>query len=212
MIKIRLSRGGTKKRPVYKVVIADSRRARDGRFIEKVGFFNPLLPKDKKERVGLEAERIKYWLGQGAQPTTRVARILGENGIIAMPANGSNPNKAIPKKERKKEGDEAAPAAAAPAAEAPKAEAPAAEAPKEEAPKAEAAPAAEAPKQKLLKQKQLQQQKLQRKKLLKQKQLQQQKLQRKKLLKQKQLQQQKLQRKKLNSWIHVASSDIHTLS
>ena len=110
MIKIRLSRGGTKKRPVYKVVIADSRRARDGRFIEKVGFFNPLLPKDKKERVGLEAERIKYWLGQGAQPTTRVARILGENGIIAMPANGSNPSKAIPKKERKKEGDEAAPA------------------------------------------------------------------------------------------------------
>ena len=155
MIKIRLSRGGTKKRPVYKVVIADSRRARDGRFIEKVGFFNPLLPKDKKERVGLEAERIKYWLGQGAQPTTRVARILGENGIIAMPANGSNPNKAIPKKERKKEGDEAAPAAApaAPAAEAPKEEAPkaeaapAAEAPKEEAPKAEAAPAAEAPKE-----------------------------------------------------------------
>ncbi len=157
MIKIRLSRGGTKKRPVYKVVIADSRRARDGRFIEKVGFFNPLLPKDKKERVGLEAERIKYWLGQGAQPTTRVARILGENGIIAMPANGSNPNKAIPKKERKKEGDEAAPAAApaaaAPKEEAPKAEAapaaeaPAAEAPKEEAPKAEAAPAAEAPKE-----------------------------------------------------------------
>ncbi len=146
MIKIRLSRGGTKKRPVYKVVIADSRRARDGRFIEKVGFFNPLLPKDKKERVGLEAERIKYWLGQGAQPTTRVARILGENGIIAMPANGSNPNKAIPKKERKKEGDEAAPAAA-PAAEAPKEEAPKAEAaPAAEAPKAEAAPAAEAPK------------------------------------------------------------------
>ena len=150
MIKIRLSRGGTKKRPVYKVVIADSRRARDGRFIEKVGFFNPLLPKDKKERVGLEAERIKYWLGQGAQPTTRVARILGENGIIAMPANGSNPNKAIPKKERKKEGDEVAPAAAAPAAEAPKEEAPkaaaapAAEAPKEEAP-AEAAPKAEVP-------------------------------------------------------------------
>ena len=144
MIKIRLSRGGTKKRPVYKVVIADSRRARDGRFIEKVGFFNPLLPKDKKERVGLEAERIKYWLGQGAQPTTRVARILGENGIIEMPANGSNPSKAIPKKERKKEGDEAAPAAAeAPKAEAPKAEA-AAEAPKAEAPKAEAA--AEAPK------------------------------------------------------------------
>ena len=79
MLKLRLSRGGTKKRPVYKVVVADRRFASDGRFIEKVGFFNPLLPKDKKERVGLESERIKYWLGQGAQPTTRVARILGEN-------------------------------------------------------------------------------------------------------------------------------------
>jgi small subunit ribosomal protein S16 len=155
MLKLRLSRGGTKKRPVYKVVVADSRFARDGRFIEKVGFFNPLLPKEKKERVGLEAERIKYWLGQGAQPTTRVARILGENELMPMPANGNNPQKAVPKKERKKEGEEtpAAPKAeAAPAAEAPKAEAaPAAEAPKAEAapaaeaPKAEAAPAAEAP-------------------------------------------------------------------
>jgi len=156
MLKLRLSRGGTKKRPVYKVVVADSRFARDGRFIEKVGFFNPLLPKEKKERVGLEAERIKYWLGQGAQPTTRVARILGENELMPMPANGNNPNKAVPKKERnKKEEDnkeapkaEAAPAEAAPKEEAPKAEAaPAAEAPKEEAPKAEAAPAAEAPKE-----------------------------------------------------------------
>ena len=91
------SRGGTKKRPVYKVVVADSRLARDGRFIEKVGFFNPLLPKEKKERIGLEAERIKYWLGQGAKPTTRVARILGENELIPMPANGNNPNKAVPK-------------------------------------------------------------------------------------------------------------------
>jgi len=134
MLKLRLSRGGTKKRPVYKVVVADSRFARDGRFIEKVGFFNPLLPKDKKERVGLEAERIKYWLGQGAQPTTRVARILGENELMEMPANGNNPKKAVPKKERKKE-------------ETPKEEAPKAEAPKEEAPKAETAPAAEAPKE-----------------------------------------------------------------
>ena len=142
MLKLRLSRGGTKKRPVYKVVVADSRFARDGRFIEKVGFFNPLLPKDKKERVGLEAERIKYWLGQGAQPTTRVARILGENELMPMPANGNNPKKAVPKKERKKEGEEA-PAAAPKAAEA----APAAEAPKEEAPAAEPAPAAEAPKE-----------------------------------------------------------------
>ncbi len=135
MLKLRLSRGGTKKRPVYKVVVADSRFARDGRFIEKVGFFNPLLPKEKKERVGLEAERIKYWLGQGAQPTTRVARILGENELIPMPANGNNPNKAVPKKDRnKKEEDNK---------DAPKA----AEAPKEEAPKVEAAPAAEAPKE-----------------------------------------------------------------
>ena len=147
MLKLRLSRGGTKKRPVYKVVVADSRFARDGRFIEKVGFFNPLLPKEKKERVGLEAERIKYWLGQGAQPTTRVARILGENELIEMPINGNNPLKAIPKKDRKKEGEEAPKAEtpkaeAAPASEAPKAEA----APAAEAPKAEAAPAAEAPK------------------------------------------------------------------
>ena len=142
MLKLRLSRGGTKKRPVYKVVVADSRFARDGRFIEKVGFFNPLLPKEKKEGVGLEAERIKYWLGQGAKPTTRVARILGENELMPMPANGNNPNKAVPKKERnKKEEDnkEAPKADAAPKEEAPKAEAaPAAEAPKEEAPKAEA--------------------------------------------------------------------------
>ena len=155
MLKLRLSRGGTKKRPVYKVVVADSRFARDGRFIEKVGFFNPLLPKEKKERVGLEAERIKYWLGQGAKPTTRVARILGENELMPMPANGNNPIKAVPKKERnKKEEDnkEAPKADAAPKEEAPKAEAaPAAEAPKEEAPKSEApkeeAPKAEAPKE-----------------------------------------------------------------
>ena len=126
MLKLRLSMGGTKKRPVYKIVVADSRFARDGRFIEKLGFFNPLLPKEKKERVGLESDRIKYWLGQGAQPTIRVARILGENELMPMPANGNNPHKAIPKKERKKE--------------APKAEA------KKEAPKAEAAPAKETPK------------------------------------------------------------------
>ena len=128
MLKLRLSRGGSKKRPVYKVVVADSRFPRDGRFIEKVGFFNPLLPKDKKERVGLEAERIKYWLGQGAQPTTRVARILGENELMPMPANGNNPQKAIPKKDRKKEEG---------SKEAKKEEAPKTEAKKEEAPKEE---------------------------------------------------------------------------
>ena len=100
MLKMRLSMGGTKKRPVYKIVVADSRFPRDGRFIEKLGFFNPLLPKDKKERVGLDIERIKYWLGQGARPTIRVARILGENEIMPMPAKGNNPQKAIPKKDR----------------------------------------------------------------------------------------------------------------
>ena len=146
MLKLRLSMGGTKKRPVYKIVVADSRFARDGRFIEKLGFFNPLLPKEKKERVGLESDRIKYWLGQGAQPTMRVARILGENELIPMPTTGNNPHKAIPKKERKKEAPkvEAAPATEAPKAEAKK-EIPKAEA-KKETPKAEVAPATEAPK------------------------------------------------------------------
>ena len=118
MLKLRLSMGGTKKRPVYKIVVADSRFARDGRFIEKLGFFNPLLPKEKEERIRLETDRIKYWISQGAKPTTRVARILGEKQIIPMPANSNNPQKAIPKKDRKK-------------AEAPKEEKKA-EAPKEE--------------------------------------------------------------------------------
>ena len=100
--------GGTKKRPVYKIVVADSRFPRDGRFIEKLGFYNPLLPKEKEDRIGLQLERIKYWLSQGAQPTTRVARILGEKQIIEMPKQGNNPHKAIPKKDRKKETDEKA--------------------------------------------------------------------------------------------------------
>ena len=118
MLKLRLSMGGTKKRPVYKIVVAESRFARDGRFIEKLGFFNPLLPKEKEDRIRLETDRIKYWISQGAKPTTRVARILGEKQIIPMPANSNNPQKAIPKKDRKK-------------AEAPKEEKKA-EAPKEE--------------------------------------------------------------------------------
>ena len=136
MLKLRLSMGGTKKRPVYKIVVADSRFARDGRFIEKLGFFNPLLPKEKKERVGLEEERIKYWLSQGAQPTTRVTRILDENKMMEMPAKGNNPQKAIPKKDRKKEGEEEK-KADAPKAEEKKADAPKAEEKKADAPKAE---------------------------------------------------------------------------
>ena len=103
MLKIRLSKGGAKKRPVYKIVVADSRFARDGRFIEKVGFFNPLLPKTKKERVNLEVERIKYWISKGAKPTLRVSRILGEAEVFPMPPKGNNPLKAIPKKDRKKD-------------------------------------------------------------------------------------------------------------
>ena len=118
MLKIRLSMGGAKKRPVYKIVVADSRFPRDGRFIEKVGFFNPLLPKTKKERVNLEAERIKYWISKGARPTLRVSRILGEAQLYPMPPKGNNPLKAIPKKDRKKEKTEGE----QPAAEAPKAE------------------------------------------------------------------------------------------
>ena len=103
MLKIRLSMGGAKKRPVYKIVIADSRFPRDGRFIEKVGFFNPLLPKTKKERVNLEVERIKHWISKGAKPTLRVSRILGEAAVFPMPPKGNNPLKAIPKKDRKKD-------------------------------------------------------------------------------------------------------------
>ena len=94
--------GGAKKRPVYKIVVADSRFPRDGRFIEKLGFFNPLVPKNKKDRMKIEVERVKHWMSQGAKPTTRVARILGEAKVIPMPASGNNPLKAIPKKDRKK--------------------------------------------------------------------------------------------------------------
>jgi small subunit ribosomal protein S16 len=102
MLKIRLSMGGAKKRPVYKIVVADSRFPRDGRFIEKLGFFNPLVPKNKKDRMKIEVERVKHWMSQGAKLTTRVARILGEAEVIPMPTPGNNPLKAIPKKDRKK--------------------------------------------------------------------------------------------------------------
>ena len=121
MLKIRLSMGGAKKRPVYKIVVADSRFPRDGRFIEKLGSFNPLLPKEKKERIKIESERVKHWLSKGARPTVRVTRILGEANIMPMPKPGNNPQKAIPKKDRKKDGKEE-----------PKKEAPKQEAKKEE--------------------------------------------------------------------------------
>jgi len=133
--------GGAKKRPVYKIVVADSRFPRDGRFIEKVGFFNPLLPKTKKERVSLEAERIKHWISKGAKPTLRVSRILGEAQILPMPPQGNNPLKAIPKKDRKKDKSEGEKTVAEGAQAKPKKEAPKAEAKKEE-------PKKEAPKKK----------------------------------------------------------------
>jgi small subunit ribosomal protein S16 len=132
MLRIRLSMGGVRKRPVYKIVIADSRYPRDGKFLEKVGSYNPLLPKDKKERIKVEAERIKYWISKGAQPTLRVSRILGEVQLMPMPKPGNNPLKAIPKKDRKKkEGGEE------PKKEEPKVEAKKEE-PKKEEPKVEA--------------------------------------------------------------------------
>ncbi len=130
MLRIRLSMGGVRKRPVYKIVVADGRYPRDGKFIEKIGSYNPLLPKDKKERIKIEFERVKYWISKGAQPTLRVSRILGEMQLMPMPKPGNNPLKAIPKKDRRKEGKEE------PKAEAKKEE-PKAEAKKEE-PKAEA--------------------------------------------------------------------------
>ena len=139
MLKIRLSMGGAKKRPVYKIVVADSRFPRDGRFIEKVGFFNPLLPKTKKERINLEVERIKHWISKGAKPTLRVSRILGEAAVFPMPPKGNNPLKAIPKKDRKKDKSDgeklvAEGAKAEPKKEAPKVATPKTE-PKKEAPK-----------------------------------------------------------------------------
>jgi small subunit ribosomal protein S16 len=145
MLKIRLSMGGVRKRPIYKIVIADSRAPRDGRFVEKIGSFNPLLPKDNKERISVESERVKYWLSKGAKPTLRVSRILGEAQIMPMPKAGNNPLKAVPKKDRKKNDEAETAKTEAPKAEA-KTEAPKAEA-KTEAPKAEAkteAPKAEA--------------------------------------------------------------------
>ena len=144
MLKIRLSMGGVKKRPVYKIVIADSRFPRDGRFIEKVGFFNPLLPRAKKERVNLEVERIKYWISKGAKPTLRVSRILGEAEVFPMPPKGNNPFKAIPKKDRKKDKVESE----KPAANVPKKDTAAKEEPKKEVPQAKAESKKEEPKKK----------------------------------------------------------------
>src|SRR5215467_3630374 len=118
-VVIRMSRAGTKKRPFYHVVVADSRAPRDGRFIERLGFFNPLLPKDNKERLKVDFDKLKAWLAKGAQPSDRIMRFLDAEGIRKrQPRN--NPEKAIPRKERKAKAEEAAKAAgAAPAPAAP---------------------------------------------------------------------------------------------
>ena len=143
MLKIRLSMGGAKKRPVYKIVVADSRFPRDGRFIEKVGFFNPLLPKTKKERINLEVERIKHWISKGAKPTLRVSRILGEAEVYPMPPKGNNPLKAIPKKDRKKGKSEEVKPGAEGVKEEPKKDAPKVAEQKKEEPKKDAPKVAE---------------------------------------------------------------------
>jgi small subunit ribosomal protein S16 len=116
-VVLRMARAGTKKRPVYHIVAADSRSPRDGRFIERLGYFNPLLPKDHKDRLRLDLEKVKGWLGKGALPSDRVLRFLDAAGIRQRPAR-SNPEKAVPRKERKARAEAAKAAAAggAPAA------------------------------------------------------------------------------------------------
>ena len=149
MLKIRLARGGAKKRPYYNIVVADSHSPRDGRFIEKVGAYNPMLKKDDPTRVTLKVERIQDWIKKGAQPTDRVARFLSQEGLVKWEA-GNNPQKAEPGRKAKeraeeraqREADRAAAEAEAAAAPAAAEEAPAEEAPAEAA--AEEAPAAAA--------------------------------------------------------------------
>jgi small subunit ribosomal protein S16 len=139
-LSIRLSRGGAKKRPYYRIVVADARSPRDGRFIERIGSYNPLLAKDDEKRVVLDADRAKHWLSVGAQPSDRVARFLDAAGVRERTAR-NNPNKAEPGEKAKERAEERATKAAA------LAEAAAAPAPVEEVPveAAAEAPAEEAP-------------------------------------------------------------------
>ena len=133
-IKLRLARGGSKKRPFYRIVAADSRMPRDGRYIEKLGTYNPLLPKDSEERVKMDMERVQYWLGQGAQPTDRISRMLEAAGVLDKKER-ANPQKGTPGKKAQERAEEKAEKAAAAqeAAAEPAAEAEAeAEAPAEE--------------------------------------------------------------------------------
>lgn len=114
-MKIRLARGGSKKRPFYRIVAADSRMPRDGRYIEKLGTYNPLLPKDSEERVKMDVERVQYWLGQGAQPTDRVARMLEAAGLKEK-SERNNPKKGAPGKKAQERAEEKAAKAAEAAA------------------------------------------------------------------------------------------------
>ena len=147
-LRIRLSRGGAKKRPYYRIVVADSRKARDGRYIERLGTYNPMVAKDHPDRLNTDDERIKYWLGVGALPSNRVARFLSDKGLVDKPAIPEQTKQHLPRAktlERQKEAEEKAKAAAeAPAEEAKAEEAPAEEAKAEETP-AEEAKAEEAP-------------------------------------------------------------------
>ena len=115
-MKIRLARGGSKKRPFYAIVATDSRMPRDGRFIEKLGTYNPLLAKDSEERVKMNMERVQYWLSQGAQPTDRIARMLESAGVVAKKVR-NNPKSAVPGKRMTELAKKKAARAEAPAAE-----------------------------------------------------------------------------------------------
>jgi len=152
-LKIRLARGGAKKRPFYRIVVAEASSPRDGRYVERVGTYNPMVPKDHDQRLIINGERITFWLGKGAKPTERVQKMLASAGLMAAPVLRDQPKKSAPGKKRAEREAEAAEAAAAAAeaaaaeaeaAAAAEAEAAAAEAPVEEA-AAEDAPAAEAP-------------------------------------------------------------------
>ena len=143
-LKIRLSRGGAKKRPFYKIVVAEALSPRDGKFIERLGSYNPMVAKDHAERLVLDVERAKYWLSKGAQPTLRVAKMLSSDGLVKAPVIRDQPIKSAPGKKRQEKEAEVAEKSAAPAEEVANEEAAATEAPVEEA-AAEEAPATEAP-------------------------------------------------------------------
>ena len=137
-LKIRLSRGGAKKRPFYKIVVAEALSPRDGKFIERLGSYNPMVAKDHAERLVLDVERAKYWLSKGAQPTLRVAKMLSSDGLVKAPVIRDQPIKSAPGKKRQEREAEAAEKSAAPAEEVAKEEAPSVAAPAEEAAKEEA--------------------------------------------------------------------------